>query len=181
MTLGEMKQKAYTLIEEYSEDAEELTEDEDLALKMNNVINQIQNELARIKRLPAYSTITGEKGNIIDLNTQLEDFYQLDHVNGCNVDVFGTQIEFNEDGELKAYYYKYPTQITEETENEFEFDLPTDVLEIMPIGIAGTLLMSDVSNQYGQNYLTRYEQLKQTLDPRYTLPQIYIDDDGMEI
>lgn len=180
MTLGEMKQKAYSLIEEYSEDEDNLTEDEDLATKMNSVINQIQNELARIKKLPAYSTITGLKDNIIDLNTQLENFYQLDHVTGCDVDVFGTQVEFNEDGELKAYYYKYPTQITEETEDEFEFDLPTDVLEIMPVGIAGTLLMSDVSNNYGQNYLLRYEQLKQNLDPRYALPQVYIDD-GIEI
>ena len=31
MTLEEMKQKIYSMIEEYNEDADELTEDEDLA------------------------------------------------------------------------------------------------------------------------------------------------------
>ena len=52
MTLEEMKIKVYSLIEEYSEDAAELTEDEDLAAKMNSVINQIQNELTRFKKIP---------------------------------------------------------------------------------------------------------------------------------
>ena len=175
MTLEEMKQKAYSLIEEYSEEEDNLTEDEDLATKMNSVINQIQNELSRIKKIPAYKTLEGSEGDIIDLNDTLDNFYQLDHVTGCDVDVFETQIEFNEDGELKAYYYRYPEQITEDTEDDFEFELSTDVLEIMPVGVAGTLLMSDVSYQYGQNYLARYEQLKQNLDPRYTLPQAYIE------
>jgi hypothetical protein len=180
MTLEEMKQKAYSLIEEYAEDEENLTEDEDLATKMNSVINQIQNELARIKKIPAYATLEGSEGDIVDLNDELDSFYQLDHVKGCDVDMFGTQLEFNEDGELKIYYYKYPTQITEDTEDDFEFELSLDAQEIMPVGVAGTLLMSDVSNNYGQNYLVRYEQMKQNLDPRYGLPEVYIDG-GIEI
>ena len=76
MTLEEMKQKAYSLIEEYAEDEDNLTEDEDLATKMNSVINQIQNELARIKKIPAYATLEGSEGDIIDLNDTLDDFYQ---------------------------------------------------------------------------------------------------------
>ena len=42
------------MIEEYNENEENLTEDEDFALKINSVINQIQNEICRIKKLPAY-------------------------------------------------------------------------------------------------------------------------------
>ena len=62
MTLEEMKQKVYTLIEEYSEDATDLTEDEDLALKINGVINSIQNELTRFKKIPKDVTLTVSSG-----------------------------------------------------------------------------------------------------------------------
>ena len=49
MTLEEMKQKVYSMIEEYNENADDLTDDEDLAMKMNSIINQVQNELSRYK------------------------------------------------------------------------------------------------------------------------------------
>lgn len=180
MNLEEMKQKVYSLIEEYVEDADDLTEDPDLATKMNSVINQIQNELARFKKIPAFATITKKEGNVVELADELDNFYQLDHVKGCNVDLFGNQIEFNEDGELKVYYYKYPSQITDETEDDFKFELSTDALEVAVVGVAGTLLMSDVSNNYGSVYMQRYERMKQELDPRYSLGQVYIDG-GVEI
>ena len=45
MTLEEMKIKVYSMIEEYSEEEENLTADEDLATKMNSIINQIQNKI----------------------------------------------------------------------------------------------------------------------------------------
>ena len=47
-----------------------------------------------------------------------------------------------------------------------------DVLEIMPYGVAADLLKSDVSSNYGQMYAKRYEELKQTLDPRYSLTMV---------
>ena len=45
----------------------------------------------------------------------------------------------------------------------------------MPYGVAGDLLKSDVSNQYGQIYSQRYAELKSQLDPRYSLGSIYIE------
>ena len=56
MTLEEMKIKTYSLIEEYNEDSDDLTEDNDLATKMNSVINQIQNEICRYKKINAFIT-----------------------------------------------------------------------------------------------------------------------------
>ena len=50
-----------------------------------------------------------------------------------------------------------------------------DVLEIMPYGIAADLLKSDVSSEYGSVYATRYESLKQMLDPRYQMTSVYIE------
>ena len=52
----------------------------------------------------------------------------------------------------------------------------------MPYGVAGDLLKSDISANYGQIYSNRYEQLKQQLDPRYHTGSIYFDsgDDNYE-
>ena len=57
----------------------------------------------------------------------------------------------------------------------YEFELPADVLEIMPYGIAGDLLKSDISTEYGSIYSTRYETMLQRLDPRYQMTSIYIE------
>lgn len=175
MTLEEMKLKTYSLIEEYSEDEDNLTADEDLATKMNSVINQIQNELSRIKKIEEYTTLEGTEGTILDFSSIDDSLYQLNIVRGLDVDIIGQRIKFNEDGQVEVFYYKYPTQINNDTGDDFEFELSTDVLEIMPYGIAADLLKSDVSSNYGQIYAERYREMKNELDPRYSLGSVYID------
>lgn len=180
MTLEEMKIKVYSLIEEYSEDADDLTEDEDLALKMNSVINQIQNELARFKKIEEYTTVEGTEGSVIDFKDVDNNLYQLNIVRGLNCEIIGQKIKFNETGTAEVYYYKYPTQIDIDTEDSQELDLSIDVLEIMPYGVAADLLKSDVSSNYGQIYAERYRELKNELDPRYALGSVYVDG-GIEV
>ena len=180
MTLEEMKMKVYALIEEYSEDAEELTEDEDLALKMNHVINQIQNELARFKKIEEYTTLEGVEGDLVDFSTIADNLYQLNIVRGLDCEIIGQKIKFNEAGTAEVYYYRYPTQIGEDTDDSQEIDLSIDVLEIMPYGVAADLLKSDVSSNYGEIYAQRYRQMINELDPRYALGSVYIDG-GIEV
>jgi hypothetical protein len=175
MTLEEMKLKVYALIEEYSENADELTEDEDLALKMNSVINQIQNELARMKKIEEYTTVEGEKGSVVDFKDIDENLYQLNIVRGLDAEIIGQKIKFNETGTAEVYYYKYPTQINQDTDDTQEIDLSIDALEIMPYGVAADLLKSDVSSNYGQVYAARYQEMKNELDPRYAMGAVYID------
>ena len=64
MTLLEMKKKVLQLIEEISTDTTKLTDDPDIEAKLNSVINQVQNELARMKKIPAYKEIE------VDTNTK---------------------------------------------------------------------------------------------------------------
>jgi hypothetical protein len=175
MTLEEMKQKVYALIEEYSEDAENLTEDEDLALKMNSVINQVQNELARMKKIEAYTTVEATEGETINFKDIDDMFYQLNIVKGLDCEIIGQMIKFNESGTAEVYYYKYPTQINDDTDDSQEFDLSIDALEIMPYGVAADLLKSDVSSNYGQIYENRYRQMINELDPRNSMGSVYIE------
>ena len=180
MNLEQMKQKVYSMIEEYSETSENLTEDEDFASKMNSVINQIQNELSRLKKIPAYEKMNVSEGDIIEFKEIDNNIYQINTVQGLDVDIIDNTLIAKETGEMTVFYYKYPTQIDEDTDDDFEFELSTDVLEIMPYGVAGDLLKSDVSSQYGQIYSARYQELKEQLDSRYSLNMIYIDG-GVEV
>lgn len=175
MNLGDMKAKVYSMIEEYNEDADNLTEDEDLALKMNSIINQIQNEICRIKKLPAYTTIEVEEGQELLFSDIADDIYQLNIVKGVDADTLQDRVICNETGTARIYYYKYPKQINMETEDDQEMELPIDLLEIIPYGVAGDLLKSDVSSQYGTIYSARYREMLQQLDPRYNTNSVYID------
>lgn len=167
MTLEEMKHKVYSLIEEYSEDNEDLTEDEDLAGKINFVINQIQNELSRFKKIPKFVQRTVSEGDVIFNKDIDKDIYQLDLIRGVEYDVKNDRIVFNEDGTADIYYFKYPKKIDSETDDNYKFEISDDLLEIMPYGVAADLLKSDVSSQYGAVYAARYRELLQALDPRY--------------
>lgn len=180
MTLEEVKQKVYALIEEYNENADDLTDDEDLALKMNSVINSVMHEVARMKKIPAKTTLEivfeeGQEELEMDMTDIDKNIYQIDLIKGVNSQVFGKTITFEEEGTAKIFYFKYPTAITEETDDDYAFELDVDALECMVYGVAGDLLKSDVSQSYGNIYSQRYEQLLQRLDSRTTLGGIYID------
>ena len=181
MTLAEMKQKVYSLIEEYNENAENLTDDEDLAAKMNSVINSVMFEVSRMKKIPASTTITikfdkDEKEKEIALTEIDDSIYQLDLIRGLNATVFGDTVIFEEEGTARVFYYKYPAAITEDTDDDtYSFELDDDALECMVYGVAADLLKSDVSQNYGNIYAQRYTDLLQRLDSRKALGGIYID------
>ena len=174
MTLEEMKLKTYSLIEEYSEEADFLTEDEDLATKMNSCINIIMNEMSRFKKIAAYTTLDVTEGDNLAFSDIASDMYQLNMITGVDYHTIQDRIIFDETGPAQIYYYKYPEQITEETEDDYTFELDIDALEIMPYGIAGLLLASDVSNNYGQIYTNLYKEKISQLDSRKTMSNVYI-------
>ena len=173
MTLKEMKIKTFSIIEEYYPDLKNLAEDEDVLNKINGVINQIQLDLMKYRKIPAYIeiSINANDEKTINLTDYIDNLYQVNKIKLNNYEMIDDNILILPDdyeGTFTVYYYKYPKQITFETVgDEFKFDLSTDVLEIMPYGVAGDLLKSDISANYGREYSNRYEQLKQQLDPRY--------------
>ena len=176
MNLELFKAKVYSLIEEYNENSIDLTDDEDLATKMNHVINQIQNELARIKKIPAVKTLEVTEGLEISLKDIDSSLYQLNIIRNVDADIIGDNVIFNEEGNARIYYFVYPKQIDADTEDDFIFDLSTDVMEVAVYGVAGDLLKSDVSSQYGAVYSARYREMLQQLDPRYNVGSVYISE-----
>jgi hypothetical protein len=181
MNLNEMKKKVLGLIEELNPNSSALTDDPDIATKINNVINQIMFELARMKKIPKYVEIDvteGDRITLADIEKECGyEVYQISRVCGVKYSskANGTVLKVLESGTAEIDCYVYPERITDQTKGNYEFELSADVLEIMPYGIAADLLKSDVSAEYGNIYSVRYENMKQLLDPRYATPFISIE------
>lgn len=177
----EMKKKVLGLIEELNPESEHLTDDPDIQAKYEYVLTQIMFELARIKKIPDYVEIEVEAGSTYtfeEIKDETDyDVYQIDAVRGVEYEfkAQGTVIKFLESGTAEIEYFRYPTRITDKNRDKYTFELSDDVLEIMPYGIAADLLKSDVSAEYGNIYASRYEAMKQMLDPRYKMTMITID------
>lgn len=187
MTLEEFKGKVYQLIEEYNENAEDLTDDEDLSAKMNSVINTIMLEVARLKKIDGYTEMeitfdedSDLKEKQIDLTDIDRKIYQVNAIRGVESQVLGEKVIFYEEGTAQIFYYKYPTEINEDTEDDFVLELDRECLEIAVYGVAGDLLKADVSANYGKLYSERYESMLQRLDPRRAMGSIYMDN-GIEV
>lgn len=182
MTLLEMDKKVLGLIEELNPNSEVLTDDPDIATKKYDVINQVMYELARMKKIPKYIEIDVEEGDVVDYarieNESGYEVYQLDIVQGVKYSykARGTVIKVLESGTMEISFFAYPERITEKTNAKgYEFELSADALEIMPYGVAGDLLKSDVSTQYGRIYTEEYERKLNRLDPRYNMGGFYIE------
>ena len=175
MTLQEMKKKILGMIEELDTDNPSLTSDEDIETKLNDTMNQVMYELARMKKIPDYVEIEVQEGDLVRFEdiTAISgyDVYQIDRVHGSAYETkaSGTIIKALESGTLEVDYFKYPELINEKTPASYEFELSADALEILPYGVAGDLLKTDVSTNYGEIFSNRYELMLSRLDPRYSM------------
>lgn len=177
MKLSEMKRKALALIEELNPDNEMLTDDPDIATKINDVINQVMFELSRLKKIPEYVEMDVKKGDLLRFEDIADDVYQIAVISGIlyETKAQGTVIKVLESGNAEIEYFRYPTRITDKNCERYQFELSQDVLEIMPYGVAADLLKSDISSDYGKEYAKRYEEMKQLLDPRYGTGCLFIE------
>lgn len=185
MTLKEMKIKTFSLIEEYYPEKESLAEDEDVLNKINGVVNQVQLDLMKYRKINASKkiNITKEDTHTINLKKKISDMYQIKSI------YFEEEVEYEMpndetlilpndfEGEFTIYYYKYPTlveivfdskaeRLAEDEDYEFELDLV--LLEIMPYGIAADLLKMDMISNYGKYFYDRYLEMKNNIDTRRT-------------
>lgn len=182
MNLFDMKKKVLGLIEELNPASELLTEDPDIAAKINGVINQVMYELVRFKRIPKYAEIEVKAGDVITFDHIEEavgyEIFMLGNVCGVKYTpkADGTVLKILESGTAEVECYVYPERITDKTKDKaYEFEIAADLLEIMPYGVAADLLKSDASVGYGSVYSSRYESMKNMIDPRYQTDVVTIE------
>lgn len=181
MNLTEIKKKVLGMIEELDTDNASLTSDLDIETKLNDTINQVMYELSRMKKIPDYLEMQVQEGDLIRFEDIASasgyEVYQIDRVRGVKYEfrANGTIIKVLESGTMEIDYFKYPERITEKTNGTYEFELSEDALEILPYGVAGDLLKTDVSTDYGRIFSERYELMLSRLDPRYSMGMFSVE------
>lgn len=195
MTYGENKKITLALIEEYSPNMNEKTEDEDIALRLPFLYNLAYKELAMTKKIVAtktYSEIPDEQKqdrytpyNLPSDLYQIKNVVTLDEDNKpINADYYIIQnkiyINDNSKGKTVLEYYKYPQEINEETTDDFYLEIDEDVQGILPYKVADDILKTDPSADYTA-FATEYQRKLQILDTRKNIPAVTLKESEVDI
>lgn len=195
MTYGENKKITLALIEEYSPNMNNKTEDEDIALRLPFLYNLAYKELAMTKKIIAtktYSEIPDERKSDRYTSYSLpSDLYQIKNImvldednKLSNADYYTVQnkiyINDNSKGNTVLEYYKYPQEINEETTDDFYLEIDEDVQGILPYKVADDILKTDPSSDYTA-FATEYQRKLQALDTRKNIPTVILKEPEVDI
>lgn len=189
MTLGENKKIALALIEEYVKTNEKLTDDTDIQDRINLLYAPAYQEMAQAKKIiktRVLKEIRENPGEGYEEFTLPSNLYQLRKVvawdsNGNDVSAdfkrLGNKIYINRESNAQYIieYYMYPTQITEDTPDNFMLEIDQDAQNILPYQVANDILKVDPSADYTA-FLSEYQRKLQALDTRKDIPTITVEE-----
>lgn len=195
MTYGENKKITLALIEEYSPNMNNKTEDEDIALRLPFLYNLAYKELAMTKKIIAtktYSEIPDEQKSDRYTSYSLpSDLYQIKNImvldednKPSNADYYTVQnkiyINDSSKGNTVLEYYRYPQEINEETTDDFYLEIDEDAQGILPYKVADDILKTDPSSDYTA-FATEYQRKLQILDTRKNIPTVILKEPEVDI
>lgn len=166
-----------------------LTDDEDIATRLNLVYSTNYQELSQNKKILKTKTlrdITGETEKGFEELSLPSDMYQLKRVIALDKDnieveadykTIGKKIYLNKNIDAKYIleYYAYPTVITETTEDEFYLEIDQDAQMILPYAVANDILKVDPSSDYSA-FLAEYKRKLESLDTRRIMPSAVVEE-----
>jgi hypothetical protein len=172
MYLKDLKNIAMQLIDEYSTEKSP-TEDEDIKQKLNGLFNAALFEVAQIKKiLKVYQfSITEEVATEYKSIGLPDDFMEERRLRyfSSNNSILRYYIQKDKIkihksclGNFELEYYAIPEEITEDNQDDYEFELDMDAQMTLPYYVASSVLMSDVSANYTAfeaKYNAKVEQL----------------------
>ena len=189
MTLEENKKIALALIEEYSPTNQMLTDDEDIAKRLNLVYATNYQELSQIKKIIKTKVLKEIKGETSEGYEELSlpsNMYQLKRVialdkNNIEVETdyktIGKKIYISKESDAKYVleYYMNPTVINEETDKDFVLEIDQDVQMILPYAVANDIFKVDPSSDYTA-FLAEYKRKLENLDTRREIPSMTVEE-----
>ena len=158
MTLSQIKEDAVKLIDEYSNNAN-LTDDEDIRLKLNNLCNLGQIELSLIKKIRrTYEFVIDEESETEYRTIELPDNFMEENrlrYFSSNNSILNYYIQDNKLkvhksclGNFEFEYYAKPQEITNDTPDTYELEIDLVAQQVLPYYVASDILKSDVSANY---------------------------------
>lgn len=186
MNLGDNKKIMLGLIEEYSPTNKNLTDDEDIKTRLNLVYAPNYQYLSQIKKILKTKTvsISESKDGVLQVNLPM-DLYQFKRIialdsNNSRIspeyDIIGKKIYIKQnEGNYIIEYYAYPTEITLDTEDDFELEIDQDVQAVLPYIVANDILKVDPSADYTAFY-GEYQKRLESIDVRNTLSSAEVEE-----
>lgn len=192
MTLEENKKIALGLIEEYSKTNTALTDDEDIAGRLNFLYATNYQELSQNKKIIKTKVLRNITGKTEEGYSEVSlpyDLYQVRRVVAmdsnnneleANYRILGKKIYVSNkiDAKVVMEYFAYPTVITENTENDFQLEIDQDAQMILPYAVANDILKVDPSSDYTAFY-NEYQRKLQSLDTRREIPSAVVEEGDM--
>ena len=189
MTLGENKKIALGLIEEYSKTNTNLTDDEDIAMRLNFAYATNYQELSQVKKIlktKVLKEITGETSEGYEEYPLPTNMYQLKRIIALDSNnsikeadyyTLGKKIYISNKSDYQYIleYYQYPTVIKESTPDTFMLEIDQDVQMILPYAVANDILKVDPSADYTA-FLSEYQRRKGNLDTRREIPSTIVEE-----
>jgi hypothetical protein len=189
MTLGENKKITLALIEEYSPTNVYLTDDEDIANRLNLVYAPNYQELSQMKRIiktKVLREITGQTENGYEEVSMPSNMYQLIKIVALDKDnneieakytTLGNKVLISKEKDAKYVleYYMYPSEINEETPDNFYLELDQDAQMLLPYLVANDILKVDPSSDYTA-FQAEYRRKLDLLNPRKILTSAVVEE-----
>lgn len=189
MTLGENKKIALGLIEEYSKTNTALTDDEDIAMRLNFAYATNYQELSQVKKIlktKILKEISGETSEGYEECPLPMNMYQLKRVIALDAQnnikqadyyTLGKKIYISNKNDYQYIleFYQYPTVIKEDTLDSFVLEIDQDAQMILPYAVANDILKVDPSADYTA-FLSEYQRRKENLDTRREIPSIIVEE-----
>lgn len=158
MNLGILKKMAVQLIDEFSNNSN-ITDDEDISLKLNNLFNIAQLELSLLRKInkviefeindnDAIGYISFDlPDNFIEVNN-IKFFSENDKILNYYIQNKTLKVYYDCVGKIELEYYARPVAITDETPDDHELELDIEAQMLLPYYVASDILKSDVSANY---------------------------------
>ena len=165
MTLGEGKRKVLMLLDEYSSGGE-LTEDEDINLKMNDLFDIAQKDVAQWQPIVRRGEVRLDGTGSMALPADVSRVLCIRRNGACTskYEVVDGKVLF-ETGDVSTLtldYIAVPQTITPETEDDHEFEVSAEAANCLPFFAAAQQLIPDLVVDYGALY-SIYQQMKSQL------------------
>jgi len=189
MTLGENKKIVLGLIEEYSDINSKMTDDEDIALRLNLVYSTSYQELSEKKKILKTKVLKEISDEVQEAGfteyTLPSSMYQMKNVialdennNMVNADYYTVGkkkifINNNSNYQYILEYYAYPTVITEKTDDDFVLEIDQDAQMVLPYMVASDILKTDPSADYTA-FLAEYRRKLQEMNTSLSAPKVRI-------
>jgi hypothetical protein len=167
MNLKQIKDMAIQLIDEYSIEGVINSDgiNSDYLLKCNNIINDAQMELTRVRKLNGIKQIT-QIGNDLEEDNSYSLPYNLIEVKKVlfdDIPFFDFKIELNKilipkiyEGKFKIFYTKNPEEITAFTPDEQELEVGYDLQPYVAYKLASILLLHE-NKEIADYFLSEYK------------------------